>query len=134
MKSRRLLALCKMLYSASEMPVVFIVSGEWGLRGAVRAELREAGMEALGMETVADMARTIAGGVDPSLVVLDGAQLHNPETRRALQNLSSRLPLLVIDSRLTPAPPLPGAQTILRPVQVKEIVARVLAMLSAPAS
>jgi hypothetical protein len=116
------------------MPVVFIVSGEWDLRGAVRAELREAGIEALGMETVEDMAQTIAGGIAPSLVVLDGAQLHNPETRQALQNLSSRLPFLVVDSRLNPAPPLPGAKTILRPVLVKEIVARVLAMLSSPAS
>jgi DNA-binding response OmpR family regulator len=122
-----------MLYSAFKMPVVFIVSGEWDLRGAVRAELREAGIEALGMETVEDMAQTIAGGIAPSLVVLDGAQLHN-QTRQALQNLSSRLPFLVVDSRLSPAPPLPGAKTILRPVLVKEIVARVLAMLSSPAS
>jgi DNA-binding response OmpR family regulator len=116
------------------MPVVFIVSGEWDLRGAVRAELREAGMEALGMETVADMARTIAGGIAPSLLVIDGAQLQNPETRQALHNLRARLPILVIDSRLTPASPLPGAQTLLRPVSVKEIVARVVAMLSPPAS
>jgi len=123
-----------MLYSASKMPVVFIVSGEWDLRGAVRAELREAGIEALGMETVEDMARMISGGIALALVVLDGAQLGGPETREALQNLSSRLPLLVIDSRLNPAPPLPNAHTILRPVQVKEIVARVLEMLSSPAS
>jgi len=123
-----------MLYSASKMPVVFIVSGEWDLRGAVRAELREAGIEALGMETVEDMARMISGGTAPALVVLYGAQLRGPETREALQNLSSRLPLLVIDSRLNPAPPLPNARTILRPVQVKEIVARVLEMLSSPAS
>ena len=112
------------------MPVVFIVSGEWDLRGAVRAELREAGIEALGMETVEDMARVIASGVVPSLVVLDGAQLHKRETREAVRNLGSRVPVLVIDSRLNPAPPLPGATTILRPVQVKEIVARIFAMLS----
>lgn len=116
------------------MPVVFIVSGEWDLRGAVRAELREAGIEALGMETVEELARTIAAGLAPSLVVLDGAQLHKTETRRALQTLASRVPLLVIDSRLNPAPPLPGAQTILKPVQVKEIVASVLAMLPSPPS
>ena len=115
------------------MPVVFIVSGDWDLRGAVRAELREAAIEALGLETVEDMARVIAGGIAPSLVVLDGAQLHNSEMRRALENLSSRVPLLVIDSRLDPAPPLPGATTMLRPVQIKEIVARILTMLS-PAS
>jgi DNA-binding response OmpR family regulator len=128
------MTLCKMLYSAAKMPVVFIVSGEWDLRGAVRAELREAGIEALGLETVDDMARMIAGGIAPALVVLDGEQLRRPEARQALENLSSRIPVLVIDSRLSPAPPLRGAQTILRPVQVKEIVARVLAMLSSPAS
>ncbi len=116
------------------MQPVFIVSGEWDLRGAVRAELREAGIETLGMESVQDMAQAIAGGIAPSLVVLDGALLHETQTRQALQNLSARLPLLVIDSRLNPAPPLPGAKTMLRPVQVKEIVARVLAMLSSPAS
>jgi len=115
------------------MPVVFIVSGAWDLRGAVRAELREAGIEALGLETVEDMAQTMARGVAPSLVVLDGSQLHKTETLQALQNLSSRLPFLVVDSRLNPAPPLPGAKTILRPVQVKEIVTRVMAMLSSPA-
>jgi hypothetical protein len=123
-----------MLYSASKMPVVFIVSGEWDLRGAVRAELQEAGIEALGIETVEDMVRTIAGGSAPSLVVLDGAQLHKAQTRQALQNLSTRVPLLVIDSRLSPAPPLPRAQTILRPVRVKDIVAQVLIMLSSRTS
>jgi hypothetical protein len=48
------------------MPVVFIVSPEWDLRGAVRAELREAGIAAMGIETVDDMARTIAGGLLPT--------------------------------------------------------------------
>jgi len=115
------------------MPVVFIVSGDWNLRGAVRAELREVGIEAVGLETVEDMARVFAGGMAPSLVVLDGAQVHNSEMRRALENLSSRNPLLVIDSRLDPAPPLPSATTILRPVQIREIVSRILAMLP-PAS
>lgn len=140
--------LCKMLYPICrgaqhgpvaralgwKMPVVFIVSGEWDLRGAVRAELREAGIEALGMESVEDLAQAIAGGIAPSLVVLDGALLHKTETRQALQNLSTRVPLLAIESRLNPAPPLPGAKTILRPVRVKEIVAQVRAMLSSPAS
>ncbi len=111
------------------MPVVFIVSREWDLRGAVRAELREAGIAAMGMETVDDMAGTIAGGIAPDLVVLDGQYLHDLQTRQAVQNLASRVPVLVIDSRLNPAPPLPGAQLLSRPVQVKEIVAQVLARL-----
>ncbi len=112
------------------MPVVFIVSREWDLRGAVRAELREAGIAAMGMQTVDDMARTIAGGIAPDLVVLDGEYLHHPPTHQAVQNLVSRVPVLVIDSRLNPAPPLPGAELLSRPVQVKEIVARVLARLA----
>jgi len=116
------------------MPVVFVVSREWDLRGAVRAELREAGIAAMGMETVEDMARTIAGGVAPDLVVLDGDYLHHPPTRQAVQNLASRVPVLVVDSRANPAPPVPGAELLSRPVQVKEIVARVLARLGAARS
>lgn len=116
------------------MPVVFIVSREWDLRGAVRAELREAGVAALGMETVDDMAKAIAGGVAPDLVVLDGDNLHHLTTRQALQNLASHVPVLVIDSRTNPAPPLPGAQFLSRPVQVREIVAAVLARLGAARS
>jgi DNA-binding response OmpR family regulator len=116
------------------MPVVFIVSREWDLRGAVRAELREAGIAAMGLQAVDDMARTIAGGIAPDLVVLDGNYLYDPPTRQALQNLASRVPVLVIDSRLNPAPPLPGAQLLTKPVQVKEIVARVLGRLRAARS
>ena len=112
------------------MPVVFVVSGEWDLRGAVRAELRERGITALGMETVDDMARTIAGGIAPSAVVVDGALLHQAETRAAVENLSCHVPVLVVDSRVSPAPPLPDVTTLLRPVQVKQIVSRVLQMIS----
>ncbi|HZP32925.1 MAG TPA: hypothetical protein VFB23_06125 [Candidatus Acidoferrales bacterium] len=111
------------------MRVVFVVSGEWELRGAVRAELRERGITALGLETVDDMARTIGGGIAPSLVVLDGALLHDPESLAAVDNLSSHIPVLVVDSRVNPAPPMPGAKRMLRPVQVKQIVSRVMEMI-----
>jgi DNA-binding response OmpR family regulator len=114
------------------MPVVFIVSGEWDLRGAVRAELREAGIDALGMESVEDMARMIASGIVPSVVILDSEQLHRRKMREAVQSLSSRVKVLMIASQLNPEPPLPGAITIMRPVQLKEIVARILAVLSTP--
>jgi DNA-binding response OmpR family regulator len=116
------------------MPVVLIVSSEWDLRGAVRAELRQAGIDALGLETIDDMGQMIARGVAPSLIVVDGAQLYETKTRAALENVSSRLPVLVIDSRLNPAPELPAAETMRRPVSVKEIVSRVLEMLSPSAS
>lgn len=120
-------------YPPSNMPVVLIVSNDWNLRGAVRAELREMGIPALGMETVGDMAGIIAGGIAPAVVVIDGAELHKPETGPALEKLSSRLPVLVIDSRLNRAPPLPGARIMLKPVQVKEIVSRVREMLASRA-
>jgi DNA-binding response OmpR family regulator len=107
------------------VPVVFIVSDEWDLRGAVRAELRESGVEALGFETVDDMAKTIARGIAPQLVLLDGALLHQELARRELANLASHLPVLIVDSRLNPAPPLANAEVIFRPVQIVEIVARV---------
>jgi len=116
------------------MPVVFIVSPEWRLRGTLRAELREAGIAAMGMETVDDMAATIARGIAPDLVVLDGVHLHAPSTRQSLRNLAAHVPFLVIDSRLNPASPLPAAELLFRPVQVKEIVARVLVMLGPPRS
>lgn len=116
------------------MPVVLIVSGEWDLRGAVRAELREAGIDALGLETVDEMGRMIARGVAPSLIVVDGAELCETKTRAAIENVSSRVPVLVIDSRLNPAPELAGAETMRRPVSVREIVSRVLEMLSPPLS
>jgi hypothetical protein len=116
------------------MPVVFVVSGEWDLRGGVRAELRERGITALGMETIDDMGRTIGGGIAPSAAVLDGALLHDAESLAAVQNLSSHIPVLVIDSRVNPAPPLAGAKKMLRPVQVKQIVSRVMEMISFPRS
>lgn len=111
------------------MPVVFIVSSEWNLRGAVRAELREAGVEALGLESIEEMARSIAGGIAPAVVVVDDSCLQDPRNRQALQNVAAHLPVLVVASRLDPHPPLPGAEVLLRPVQVKQIVARVLNLL-----
>ena len=114
------------------MPVAFIVSGEWNLRGAVRAELREAGVEALGFDTVADMSGAIARGIAPAVAVVDASCLREPFDRQALQNLAAHLPVLVIASRLDPHPPLPGAFVLLRPVQVKLIVARVIALLASP--
>ncbi len=107
------------------MPVVFIVSAQWDLRGTVRAELRESSIDALGFESVDDMAKAIARGIAPDLVVLDGALLDGKQIRRAFEALASRRPLLIIGSRLDPNPPLRNAEVIFRPVQVREIVARV---------
>ena len=41
------------------MPVVFVVARDWTLRMGVRAELRELGIEALGMESAEDAGRAL---------------------------------------------------------------------------
>jgi DNA-binding response OmpR family regulator len=114
-------------HSQRSMPIVFVVSPDWTLRAMVRAELREAHIEALGMETTRDVAESLARGIAPSLIVLDGAELENPAAREALEDLAQNV--LVVDSRTTPAPALPGAEVLRRPVRIHEIVSRVLARL-----
>ena len=111
------------------MAAVFIVSGEWNLRGAVRAELREAGITAMGMENLDDMARTIARGSAPDAVVVDGEILRGEESREKLQNLATRVPVLVVGSRVDPPPAVSGAEVMLKPVRVKQIASRVLNLL-----
>src|SRR3981189_2033539 len=59
-------------------PVVFVVSPEWTLRTMVRAELREAGVEALGMQAASDLVDALGRGVAPSMVVIDGIELEKP--------------------------------------------------------
>jgi len=111
------------------MSAVLVISREWGLRGAVRAELRHAGIDARGLESVDDLGRTIAAGTAPAAVVIDGAELQSLAARNAVENLAGRVALLIVDSRVSPAPPVRGALFLKRPVQVKQIVAWVLATL-----
>lgn len=130
-----------MLYSGERMPSVFVLAHDWTLRTAVRAELRERGIEALGMDSAEDAGRVIAGGQTPSALVLEGAAefVANP----AIRNLMSRVPTVLIASRTEKIPPPSGdfgetateskgqfrGVLLYRPVQVGEIVARVLDLL-----
>ncbi len=118
------------------MPTVFVISKDWTLRVAVRAELLHAGVEALGMESVDDAARTLAQGKIPSAVVLDAALEDSaPSSRAALANLAKRVPVVVVASRSEPVSPLDGAAALLyRPVRVGEIVARVKQLLKGQAA
>lgn len=111
------------------MRVVFVVARDWTLRAAVRAELREAGVDALGLETVDDVGKALARGVLPAVVVVDAAELETPLARDAMGDLARTVAVLVIDSRTAPAPDLPGAERLQRPLRVGDIVARVLARL-----
>ncbi len=113
------------------MPTVFIIGEDWTLRSLVRAELREHGIEALGMETPREAARAIAAGTVPSAVVLDATSLSvNPAP---LDFLPRSVPVLVVASPNAPVPPW-AAAVLFKPVQVAEIVSRVESLLKGRAA
>jgi DNA-binding response OmpR family regulator len=115
------------------MPTVFVIGADWKLRGAVRAELRELGVEALGMESLDDAAHAMAGGSLPDAAVLDVASCDPGHP--AFAELARRASLLVVTSGIEPLPPLPaGAELMRRPVRVAQIVARVRQMLEGRAA
>jgi DNA-binding response OmpR family regulator len=106
------------------MPTVFVIGKDWSLRGSIRAELREMGVEALGMETLKDAAEQLAAGTMPDVVVLDasGADAAHP----GLNLLARRVPVLVVASRTDPPPAVENAALVMyRPVRVGDVVARV---------
>jgi hypothetical protein len=110
------------------MPVVFVIAVDWTMRTAVRAELRELGIDALGMDSVDDAGRAIASGGLPNLVVVEATAelLGDPRIR----NLVQHVPAVLIASR-TVAVSLPDGPTVLyRPVRIAEIVACVIELLA----
>lgn len=119
-----------MLHFQEGMPIVFVIAEEWRLRAAVRAELRERGVKALGMETSDDAGRAIAAGEIPSVIVLDAAAAAAPPP--ALRRLIRRVPSVLIASRTT-SPTLSSNEVVckvlFRPVQVSEVIAAVLDLL-----
>ncbi len=106
----------------SIMPIVFVIGEDWTLRGLVRAELREHGVEALGMETADEAARAVAAGTMPSALVLDATSLRGALS--ALELLSRSVPVVVVASPGASAPAW-AAAVLIKPVSVGEIVARV---------
>jgi hypothetical protein len=109
------------------MPVVFVVASDWTLRSAIRAELRELGIEALGMETADDLGRAIAAGEMPAVIVLEGAAplaLHP-----AIQKSVRTVPTVLIASRTETIPLPPVTRVFYRPVRIGEIAAAVRELL-----
>jgi DNA-binding response OmpR family regulator len=104
------------------MPTVFVIGEDWTLRSLVRAELRERGVEALGMASPADAAQAIATGTVPSAVVLDATPLGGESL--ALEFLPRSVPILLVTSPGAPAPAW-AAAVLSKPVHVGEIVALV---------
>lgn len=109
---------------SKDMPTVFVISEDWTLRTAARAELLELGIDALGFESADQAAQAAAAGSLPDAVVLDTA--HARLDHPAIASWTRRAGLLLITSGIAPAPEAPaGAVVLRRPVRVGEIVAQV---------
>jgi len=100
------------------MPTVFVIAKDWNLRGAVRAELLERGVEALGMETTDDAAKASTAGTLPNVIVLDSACANMP----AAVHLARRFPVLLVASRTETLPQFGAVSVLWRPVAIHEIV------------
>ena len=109
------------------MPVVFVLSEDWILRTAIRAELRERGVEALGMESAQDAGRAIAQGTVPAVLVLDSKSKGAADP--AIQALTRRVSTILIASRVEELPEFEPAVILNRPVRVAEVTDAALRLL-----
>ena len=109
------------------MPLVFIIARDWQLRAGLRAELRERGIDALGMDSADDAARAFAEGQMPAVVVLEAIAEFAADA--ALQSLVKRVPTILIASRTETVPLPPATAVFYRPVSIGEITTRVLELL-----
>ena len=109
------------------MSVVFIIARDWTLRAGLRAELRERGIDALGMDSAEDAGRAFAEGQMPAIVVLEATAEFAGD--HAIQSLVRRVPTVLIASRTETVPLPPAAAVFYRPVSIGEIVDRILELL-----
>jgi DNA-binding response OmpR family regulator len=109
------------------MPVVFVIARDWTLRTSVRADLRELGIEALGMENADDAGLALASGQMPSVIVLEATA--GVADNLTIQKLVQSIPAILIASRTETLPLPPAAAVFYRPVRIGEIVARVRELL-----
>ena len=117
-----------MVDSQVRMPVVFIIAEDWMLRTGVRAELREHGIEALGMDSAADAGRALAAGEVPAAIVLEAESKAADDP--SMQQLTARVPTILIASNMRVVPKNPAAKTLFRPVRIGEIAAATLELLN----
>ena len=109
------------------VPVVFVIADDWTLRSAIRAELRELSIDALGMENADDVGRVLAAGQMPAVIVVEGTAplaLHP-----AIQKLMRSVRTVLIASRTETIPLPPVTRVFYRPVRIGEIVAAVQELL-----
>ena len=110
------------------MPVIFVIVPDWKTRIAVRAELRELSIDALGMESADDVGRAIITGGLPNLVVLEATAELLGDIR--IQNLIQCVPAVLIASRTVRVSIPDVAAVLYRPVRVAKIVACVRELLN----
>ena len=110
------------------MPIVFIIAPDWTLRTALRAELRESGIDALGMDSPNDVAYARASAQIPNVVVVEATPELLDDLR--IQSLLRRFPAILIASRTLNVPLPPIAAVLYRPVRIAETVASVTALLA----
>jgi len=110
-----------------EMPVIFVIAADWKLRTSVRAELRERGFKAMGMESADEVGRAIASGELPAAIVLEATTQFASDP---VKQLVARVPTVLIASR-TETIDVPAVTEVLyRPVRIGEIVQHVEKLLS----
>jgi DNA-binding response OmpR family regulator len=108
------------------MPTVFIIARDWTLRAGARAELREQGIHALGMDSPDQAGQALAAGELPAALVIEAI----PEITGdpAVGRLIERVPTILIASR-TQTAPLPADRVLYRPVRIGEIIRSVQELL-----
>lgn len=117
------------------MPQICIVGRDWKFRALVRAELREQGYEALGMETLDEVGQSLAcGEVSPAALVFDLSESDDPDRDiDTLRLLARALPVLLIASHsnapaLATAPE--GITLLFRPLAIADVVNRIHTLLA----
>jgi FixJ family two-component response regulator len=121
------------------MPIAFVISDNWMLRTGVRAELRERGIEAMGLESAREAVARMDGGAGPAVLVVDagsGAESGHvagadvgAEDVAIGKLLDSGVPAILISSRTVTSPPWKPAVLLPRPVRIAEISAAVQRLL-----
>jgi hypothetical protein len=110
------------------MPIVFIIAREWKLRAALRAELREMGIEAMSMDSPGDAGHALASGLLPAAIVLEvTAEITD---HPALIKMLERIPAIAIASRTETVPLPPLAAVLYRPVRIADMVSLLRDLLS----
>lgn len=89
----------------------------------MRAELREIGIEAMGMESAEEAGQLSASGQIPAAIIL-GATARLCEDPR-MASLIARVPTVLIASQAEKLELPPAAAVLYRPVRIADIVARV---------